>query len=147
MNDEILQDAGDERANVTADVSESNAEIERLRTENDELKNAMRMRDARATLMRELNTAGARSPELLFANVQGDIQFDDEGRPANLAAIAANLRQRFPEQFGAGQPASIDAGAGRLSQNNFLTRETLARMTPQEIAQLDWNDVRSVLAN
>ena len=146
MNDEILQDAGDETAEAP-DVSESNAEAEGLRAENQELRNSMRMRDAREALTNELNAAGARSTELLFASVQSEIQFDEDGKPANIAAIAANLKQKFPEQFGSDQPASIDAGAGRTSQNNFLTRDKLAKMTPQEIARLDWNDVRHVLAN
>jgi hypothetical protein len=146
MNEQLLLfDAGDDMAE-TLDVSESNAEAERLRAENDELRNSMRMRDAHEALIKELNAAGARSPELLFASVQTEIQFDGDGRAANIAAIATNLKQKFPEQFGSDQPASIDAAAGRTSQNNFLTRDTLAKMTPQEIARLDWNDVRSVLA-
>jgi hypothetical protein len=105
------------------------------------------MRDAREALTKELNAAGARSPELLFASAQSEIQFDDDGRPANIAAIASNLKQKFPEQFGNDQPASIDAGVGRTNHNNFLTRDMLAKMSPQEIARLDWNDVRHVLAN
>jgi hypothetical protein len=47
MNDEILQDAGDETAE-TPNVSESNAEAEQLRAENQELRTqcecAMRVR-------------------------------------------------------------------------------------------------------
>ena len=147
MNEQLLLfDAGDETAE-TPDGSESNAEAEQLRAENDELKNAIRMRDARELLVYELSAAGARSPELLFASVQSEIQFDDSGKPANIAAIAANLKQKFPEQFGSDLPVSIDGGAGRGNQTNFLTRDTLAKMTPQEIARLDWNDVRQVLAN
>jgi hypothetical protein len=147
MNEQLLLfDAGDETVE-TPDVSESNAEAERLRAENDELKNAIRMRDAREALTNELNAAGARSPELLFGSVQAEIQFDNDGRPTNVAAIATNLKQKFPEQFGSDHRASIDGGAGRGSQNNFLTRDTLAKMTPQEIARLDWNDVRAVLSN
>jgi len=146
MNDEIIHDAGDETANETPDVSESNAEAEMLRTENDQLRHAIRMRDAREALTNELRAVDARSPQLMFESVRGEIQFDREGRPANIAAIVANLKQKFPEQFGNDQPPSIDAGAGRANQNNFLTREALAKMTPQEIARLDWNDVRQVLA-
>lgn len=145
MNDESLQTAGDETAEAV-DVFESNAEAERLRAENEELRNAMRTRDAREALTKELNAAGARSPELLFTSVQSEIQFDGEGKPANIAAIAANLKQKFPEQFGSELPASIDGGAGIGNQNNFLTRDALAKMKPAEIARLDWNDVRSVLA-
>ena|SRR5688572_18650961 len=143
----LLFDAGDETDAGTPDVSESNAGAERLRAENEDLRNAIRMRDAREALTNELNAAGARSPELLFATVQGELQFDSEGRLANVAAIAADLKQKFPEQFGSDHPASIDGGAGRTNQNNFLTRDSLAKMSPQEIARLDWNDVRQVLSN
>ena len=147
MNEQLLLfDAGDETA-ATPDISDSNAEAERLRAENDELRNSMRMRDAHEALTKELKAAGARSPDLLFASVQGEIQFDGDGRPANIAALAANLKQKFPEQFGSDRPASIDAGAGRTNQHNFLTRDALSKMTPQQIARLDWNEVRSVLAN
>jgi len=148
MNEQLLLfDAGDEMVDVTPDVSESNAEADMLRSENDQLRHAIRMRDAREALTKELNAANARSPQLMFESVRGEIQFDRDGRPSNIAAITADLKQKFPEQFGSDQPASIDAGVGRANQNNFLTREALAKMTPQEIAQLDWNDVRSVLSN
>ncbi len=146
MNDESLQTAGDETAEAVK-FSESSSEAERLREENEELKNSIRLRDAREALITELNTAGARSPELLFTSVQGELQFDGEGKPLNIAAIAVNLKQKFPEQFGSERPVSIDGGAGAKNQNNFLTRDALAKMKPAEIARLDWNDVRSVLSN
>jgi len=146
MNDEPIQTAGDETANA-ASVAESNAEAQQLRAENETLKQVLRMRDARAALTDELKTAGARSPQLLFDSVQAEIQFDADGVPLNVAAIAANLKQKFPEQFGPDSPMSIDAGAGRNDQNNFLTRDALAKMKPAEIARLDWNEVRQVLAN
>jgi hypothetical protein len=146
MNDESLQIVGDETVNSET-VTESNAEADTLRDENEALRQTLRMRDAREALTNELKASGARSPELLFESAQNDIQFDDEGKPVNIAAVAANLKHKFPEQFGADTPVSIDAGAGRTDQNNFLTREALAKMKPAEIARLNWNDVRSVLAN
>jgi hypothetical protein len=148
MNEQLLLfDAGDESGRPALTFPTATPRPKGFVPRNDELRNAMRIRDAREALTKELKAAGARSPELLFASVHGEIQFDDDGRPANIAAIAANLKQKFPEQFGIDQPASIDAGAGRTSQNNFLTRDALSKMTPQEIARLDWNDVRHVLAN
>jgi hypothetical protein len=145
MNDEILHDAGDEAAE-TPTVSESNAEVETLRAENEELKREIRTGKARAALAAELTIAGARSPELLIAAAEKDIQFDEENQPVNIAAVIAKLTQTYPAQFGPEKPASIDAGAGRSNQNNFLTREALSKMKPQEIARLDWSDVRSVLS-
>ena len=66
MNDEIVQDAGDDAA-ATPQVSESNAEVETLRMENEKLKTEIRTTNARAALAAELTVAGARSPELLIA--------------------------------------------------------------------------------
>ena len=146
MNDEPIQTAGDETANA-ASAAESNAEAQQLRAENETLRQTLRMRDARAALTTELKNAGARSPELLFESVQSQIQFDEQGVPVNIAAVTANLKQKFPEQFGPDLPSSIDAGAGRNDQNKFLTREALTKMKPAEIARLDWNDVRQVLAS
>lgn len=145
MNDEIVHDAGDD-AGETPAVSESNVEVETLRMENEQLRSEIRAAKARAALAAELTVAGARSPELLIAAAEKEIQFDDENQPVNIAAVIAKLTQHYPEQFGPDKPLSIDAGAGRSNQNNFLTRETLAKMKPQEIARLDWDDVRSVLA-
>lgn len=146
MNDEIQHDAGDD-AVERPPVSESSAEVETLRTENEQLKNEIRAGKARAALAAELTVVGARSPELLIAAAEKEIQFDEENNPVNIAAVISKLTQNYPAQFGSENPASIDAGAGRSNQNNLLTREALSKMKPQEIARLDWNDVRQVLAN
>lgn len=146
MNEEILHDAGDEAAEQPI-VSESNAELEMLRQQNEELKAEIRTSKARAALTAELTVQGARSPELLIAAAEREIQFDENGEPVNIAAVISKLTQDYPAQFGPEKSMSIDAGAGRSNQNNFLTREALAKMKPEEIARLDWNDVRSVLAN
>jgi len=146
MNEEILHDAGDDAAEQPM-VSESNAELETLRQQNEELKKEIRLGKARAALTGELTASGARSPELLIAAAEKEIQFDDDGEPINIAAVISKLTQNYPAQFGPEKPMCIDAGAGRFNQNNFLTREALAKMKPEEIARLDWNDVRSVLSN
>jgi hypothetical protein len=146
MNEESIQNAGNEAAE-TPPVPESNAELETLRTRNEELRSEIRASKARAALTAELTAVGGRSPELLIASAEKDVQFDENGDPVNIAAVIANLTQKYPAQFGPEKPASIDAGAGRSTQNNFLTLDTLSKMKPEEIARLDWNDVRQVLAN
>ena len=146
MNEESIQNAGDEAA-VTSPVPDSHAELETLRTQNEELRSEIGAIKARAALTAELTVAGARSPELLIAAAEKEIQFDEYGGPVNIAAVIANLTQKYPAQFAPEKPASIDAGAGRSNQNNFLTRDALSKMKPEEVARLDWNDVRQVLAN
>src|SRR5687768_9225953 len=146
MNDEPLQNAGDYAAE-SPPVSESNAEVETLRTQNEELRSAIGAIKARAALTAELMIAGARSPELLIAAAEKEIQFDENGEPVNVAAVISNLTQKYPAQFGPEKPVSIDAGAGRIGQNNFLTRDSLSKMKPEEVAKLDWNDVRTILSS
>ncbi len=78
--------------------------------------------------------------------MKGEIEFDDEGNAKNSAAIIDRLKREYPEQFGARVPSSIDAGAGQVAPPR-LTRSALARMKPSEIAELDWAEVRRVLAS
>lgn len=127
-----------------------------LQAENANLKAAIRLRDARDAVTEELKNSGARSPALLWDVVAGDVEFDERGKPTNIAAILAELKASFPEQFGTqtdtGQipapyiPQSIDAGAGHTATPR-LTKEALRRMKPAEIAELDWADVRRVLSS
>ena len=116
-----------------------------LAAENEQLKATLRTERAHRQITGELAAAGARSPELLFDAIKGELQFDGEGTVANAAATVGKLKASFPEQFGTPTPASIDAGAG-VRPAPQLTREALAKMKPAEIAALDWNDVRRVLS-
>lgn len=123
-------------------------EIATLRAENESLRAATRLRDARETLMASLATAGARSPELLFEAAKDSLQFGEDGSVQNAAALVADLKRRYPEQFGVSSPQPpIDGGAGASGTGQALTKEALARMSPAEIARLDWAAVREVLAN
>jgi hypothetical protein len=110
------------------------------------LKATIRLSEAHRQITGELSRAGARSPELLFDSVKADLQFADDGGLQNAAAVVQKLRDAHPEQFGTHAPVgSIDAGAGQ-SPTPQLTRDALAKMKPSEIAELDWNDVKRVLA-
>lgn len=125
----------------------SDFELEILKAENEDLKNTLRIRNAREEITKALEKAGARSPELLFDSAKGDLQFAEDGKLSNAAAIFERLQQRFPEQFGVERPKdSIDGGAGINGSGVLLTREALKSMKPAEIAALDWRDVRRVLS-
>ena len=132
---------------VPTDINPPDPEAERLRAENIELKNSIRMRDARERMNELLTEAEANSPDLLFGAVKDDLQFADDGKLENAAALVARLKTRFPEQFGRRtNTASIDGGAGTGIQRSFISAETLARMTPAQIQKLDWAEVRQVLS-
>jgi|SRR5687768_14053216 len=132
---------------VPPDINPPDPEAERLRAENIELKNSIRMRDARERMTELLEAAEANSPDLLFASVKDDVQFSDHGELENAAALVARLKARFPEQFGhRTNAASIDGGAGTGAPRQYISAETLARMTPAQIQKLDWAEVRQVLS-
>lgn len=119
-----------------------------LQAENEQLKTTIRLSQAHRQITGELAKAGARSPELLFDAVKDALQFAETGEVQNVKALVADLTRRFPEQFGvqASPLTSIDGGAGATPMPQ-LTREALRQMKPAEIAELDWNDVRRVLAH
>lgn len=133
-------------AAVPTDINPPDPEAERLRAENIELKNSIRMRDARERMTELLEAAEANSPDLLFAAVRDDLQFADDGELENAAVLVDRLKRRFPEQFGRRTiAASIDAGAGTTAPRSSISAETLSRMTPSQIQKLDWAEVRQVL--
>ncbi len=120
--------------------------IEELRAEKERLREDGRMRIAIYEIEAELAKAGARSPKLLFEVAKDSLQFSDDGKIENSAAIVQHLKEQFPEQFSTDRPSeSIDGGAGKTG-GPTLSKESLARMTPAEIAKLDWVEVRQVLA-
>ncbi|QQS32115.1 MAG: hypothetical protein IPM50_10570 [Acidobacteriota bacterium] len=124
----------------TDETPSAENELEKLRAENEELKLAMRRAEVHRQVTGELTAAGARSPELLL-KVIGDDDLENAAKDA--AAYVAKLRGQYPEQF-ATPGGDIGGGSGRNS--TMLSREQLAAMTPQEIAELDWDEVRACLS-
>lgn len=122
------------------------SELERLTAENGALKEVIRMRAAAYEFESRLAAAGARSPGLLVKEAGMGFQFGEDGKLVNPEALVEQLRRGYPEQFGRDNPVgSIDAGAGRNAAPP-LTREALSRMSPADIQRLDWDEVRSALA-
>lgn len=117
-----------------------------LMSENEKLQRQLHVRDASAQLTRELRAAGAVSPDLLSSAVEKHIEIGEDGSTQNVQALVERLRRDFPAQFAPSPapPRPIDGGAGR-SDPRPLTREALAKMTPEQIAALDWREVSSVL--
>lgn len=137
-----------EKKALAAEAKLKLTEDQRLAAENEELKVALRSRDARDAITEALKKAGAQSPSLLFRSVEADLEFDAAGKLKNLDDVVAGLKTDFPEQFGERQKqtGSVDAGAGTKQESAPLTREKLAKMSAAEIAKLDWNDVKKALA-
>jgi hypothetical protein len=130
----------------TASVSDRPPSPEDLAQENAQLKSELHMRTAVYDIESRLAKAGARTPNLIAESAKGSFQFDDEGKLTNAEAILDDLKRRYPEQFAPATLPSIDASAGR-TQRPAITKEALARMTPDEIRRLDWAEVRAALAS
>lgn len=141
-------ETGNEPASVPPEIDQPDPEVEWLRTENESLRNSIRERDARDQIEQLLTAADAHSTGLLFKAVKDDLQFDDDGKLQNAAALVERLKRRYPEQFGPTRraPVSIDGGAGSSNPSQLLSAESLARMTPAQIQKLDWAEVRRVLS-
>lgn len=128
-------------------VTPESEALAELQAENEQLKATIRLSEAHRQITGELARSGARSPELLFNSVRDALQFADDGTLQNAAALVQKLRDAHPEQFGTHVAVpSIDAGAG-IAAAPQLTRDALSKMRPAEIAELDWNDVKRVLAS
>jgi hypothetical protein len=58
------------------------------------------------------------------------------------------LKTSYPEQFGEAKPdGTIDGGAGQGEKGGTkLTKEGLSKMTPAQIKELDWEEVKKVMA-
>lgn len=122
-------------------------EVAALIAENKALRQAARMRDARDEIAAAVRSAGARSPELMFEAAKDHLQFGEDDKLQNIAAVVGKLKSRFPEQFGTVVPQPpIDGGAGASHAASALTKETLSRMKPADIARLNWDDVRQILS-
>ena len=120
--------------------------LSELQAENEQLKATIRTAEAHRQITGELAKAGARSPDLLWDALKADLQFADDGTLQNAAALIQKLKTAHPEQFGTQMALpSIDAGAG-ITAAPQLTRDALRTMTASEIADLDWNEVKRVLA-
>ena len=123
------------------------SEVDILRAQNAELQTRLKQREVRDDVTLSLRSAGARSPELLFEAARDALQFSDDGAVENAEAVVAEMKRRFPEQFGAANLPSIDGGAGRGGQPAALTKDALAKMKPDEIARLDWATVKQALSS
>lgn len=121
-------------------------ELERIKKENEELREANRLRDAKDSVVEALTKAGARSPELIWKAVKGDLEFDDKGNLKNLDTLVTGVKTDYADQFGEAKPdGGIDGGKGSGVTGTKLTQEAIEKMTPAEI-NANWDEVQKVLS-
>lgn len=123
-------------------------ELDRIKKENEDLRAANRLRDAKDSVVDALTKAGARSTELLWKAIKDDLEFDDKGNLKNLDTLVTTIKTDYADQFGEPKPSeTIDGGAGGgEGTKGKLTKEALAKMSPAEIQKLDWEtEVKPVM--
>ena len=77
-----------------------------LQAENEQLKATLRLNAAHRQITGELAKAGARSPDLLWDALKGDLQFADDGTLQNAAALIQKLKRRIPNSLGRKYPSA-----------------------------------------
>lgn len=123
------------------------SELDRIKKENEDLKAANRLRDARDEVTTALGKLSAKSPDLIWEALKGRLEFDEKGGIKNLDTLINSFKESYPEQFGVEKPSeTIDGGAGGGNAGMALTKEKLAEMSPAEIQKLDWEVVKKVMA-
>jgi hypothetical protein len=107
------------------------ADRETFEKERQALAQSQRDFTAKQQVISEAGKAGFKvSPERVFALLKGEIEFDDDGQPTNVAAVVKALADAEPGLVGAqnGSPTNPDRQRGP-----GISAEALARMTPAEI--------------
>lgn len=83
-----------------ADAGGSDRDISQLRTENEQLKASIRNATAHRHITGELERIGARSPELLFDAVKGELQFSADGAISSFDRCGSGHPQRSKSEQG-----------------------------------------------
>lgn len=120
----------EEKAKLEKQLSQAQmGETERLKAENESLKASIRARDAERQLVDAVTKAGADDPDAVVGWIQAktSLEFDDDGKIANLRDVIAESKERLPNRFpkrpgsGNGGDGGHNAHAG-VSMNDIIRR-------------------------
>jgi len=100
------------------------SEVERVKSENADLKKSLAMREAYDTFETAACAAGAVNPKTLFKAYQSDLEIDESGKITNLKDVLKSAQTESPELFKKAD-GSADGGAGgdnakKPTMNDFL---------------------------
>lgn len=130
---------------TTEPIETLEAETPDLAAENAVLRTRVREMAASQALNAALEKAGVAATSLVTKALIADVQFDDADAPVNVAALIAKARGEFPDVFRNDAVNGIDARVASPPPES-LTREMLKKMSPAEIAKLEWEQVRAALS-
>lgn len=97
------------------DLTETERLQQELKARDDELntlRGRERERNAEAVITKA--ATGAIKPEAIWRMVRSDIEYDDDGQPANVKPLIESVKREFPELFHA-RNGSADGGNGNGS--------------------------------
>lgn len=118
------RDADDKRRADEAKLSEE----DRLKARATAAESALREREAQDALVEAAREAGAANPLKVARLVKDSLEFDDRGKPSNVAALITTAKRDYAEEFAPRKAGgSADGGAGReskpgLSMNDIIRR-------------------------
>lgn len=95
------------------------SEVERLKSENEELRQKVMLADAFSEFEKTASKMGVRNVRGLFKVLQSDLKFNKDGEAENLADLLKEAKTEFPEFFAPLTPGSADAG--RKSERSTST--------------------------
>ncbi|MEO6588883.1 MAG: hypothetical protein ABIP06_06095 [Pyrinomonadaceae bacterium] len=98
-------------------------ELEKLRTQNEEITKKLRERDVTDSFTATAMSAGAKNIDRLLKIYRADLIVAEDGSIENLTDILATARNDFPEFFSKG---SADAGAGKSETKLTLDQQVEA---------------------
>lgn len=105
------------------------ARLKELEDANAEKERAIRERDARDAIRQAARKAGAApdAVDAVYRMLKGDIEYDDDGQPANVDALLKDAKQIAPQLFRASN-GRADGGAGnRQTKPNETMNDLLRR--------------------
>lgn len=88
------------------------SDTERERQRADTAETALRTREARDQFETAAKGAGANNAAKVFRLYKDDMEFDDKGKPTNLAILVAQAKREFPDEFVKKPGGSADGAAG-----------------------------------
>lgn len=118
------------RENASHRTRAQRAEEERdsIRQERDTLLSDSRRRTVRDGALREAEGAKARMPAVVADLVDlGEVEFDDKGKPTNLAKLIETIRKRHPDLFAAGNADGGSRGGAPGPDMNTIIRRAAGR--------------------
>lgn len=116
-----LSDAG------KSEIEQVTAERDRLHGRLADLEKQIQETTGREAVRQSAKGAGAPDVDIVYRVVRGDLEFNDEGMPVNVAALIASLKQESPALFRPSGTADAGAGIGTAPKEADWLKTALRR--------------------